>query len=111
MNNSVDDFGDVLRQERENRGFTQKQLAEHMGISYRTILQAETHKSNPRFETVSMLARELNISLDALIFPESVAPNAVSKCVFDFFRGKSEAEAKRLISICMNIEELYKARS
>lgn len=108
MNNPLDEFGNQLRVLREKRGLTQKQLAEHMGMSTRTILQAETHQSNPKFETVILLAKEMNISLDALIFPETASPNSVPKCVFDFFQNKSEEEARRLISICGNIEELYK---
>ena len=58
-----------------------------------TVTQAEICRSNPKMEMVILLARELNISLDALVFPETATPNAVPKCVYDFFRGKTENEA------------------
>ena len=34
-------------------------------MSVRTIIEIELGRSNPRFETVALLAEELNISLDA----------------------------------------------
>lgn len=82
MNNPLDEFGAKIRAEREARGLTQKQLAEKLGMSHRTVMQAEICRSNPKMETVILLAKELNISLDALVFPETATPNAVPKCVY-----------------------------
>ena len=61
----------------------------------RTIIDLETCQSNPKFETVVLVAKELNISVDAAIFPEMVN-QTVSKTVVDFFAGKSEAEIENL---------------
>ena len=82
---------------------TQKQLAERLGMNSRTIIDLETGKSNPKFETVVLLARELNISVDAAIFPEMVSPT-VSKTVVNFFAGKSEAEIEKYIALCKQAE-------
>lgn len=41
---------------------TQKALAERLHMSVRTIIEIEKCKSNPKFETVALLAKELNIS-------------------------------------------------
>lgn len=79
-------------------------------MSHRTVMQAEICRSNPKMETVILLAKELNISLDALVFPETATPNAVPKCVYDFFRGKTESEAEKLIDICRRIDELNHAK-
>ena len=106
MNNPLDEFGAKVRIEREVRGLTQKTLAEKLGMSHRTVMQAEICRSNPKFETVVLLARELNISSDALIFPETTSPNSVPKCVYDFFKGKTDLEAQKLIELCKNIEAL-----
>ena len=95
---------------RKESGLTQKQLAEKLGMSHRTVMQAEICRSNPKMETVILLAKELNISLDALVFPETATPNAVPKCVYDFFRGKTESEAEKLIDICRRIDELNHAK-
>ena len=64
-----------------------RQLAERLGMNPRTIIDLETCQSNPKFETVVLVAKELNISVDAAIFPEMVN-QTVSKTVVDFFAGK-----------------------
>lgn len=107
MNNPLDEFGNQVRKKREARGLTQKQLAEKLNMSHRTVMQAEICRSNPKFETVVLLARELDISLDALVSPEAISPNGVPKCVYDYFKGKTEAEAQKLIDLCRFIEGLY----
>lgn len=104
MNNPLDEFGMKVRKEREARGLTQKQLAAKLGMSHRTVMQAEICRSNPKFETVVLLAQELDISLDALIFPETTSPNTLPKCVYDYFKNKTEAEAQKLIGLCRQIE-------
>ena len=67
-------------------------------------MDAEALKSNPKFETVAALAKELNISLDAVVFPDSASPNELPKCVSDFFSGMSESEAQKFITICESIK-------
>ena len=104
MNNPLDEFGMKVRKEREARGLTQKQLAAKLRMSHRTVMQAEICRSNPKFETVVLLAQELNISLDALLFPETTSPNELPKCVCDYFKDKTEAEAQKLIGLCRQIE-------
>lgn len=106
MHNTLDEFGLKVRDVRTARKQTQKELAAKLGMSHRTVMQAETCKSNPKFETVILLARELNISLDALVFPQTAAPNSVPKCVHDFFQGKTELEAQKYIDLCKCAEAL-----
>ena len=95
MNNPLDLFAWKVRSERKRQHLTQKQLAERLGMNPRTIIDLETCQSNPKFETVVLVAKELNISVDAAIFPEMVN-QTVSKTVVDFFAGKSEAENRKI---------------
>ncbi|WP_326812745.1 helix-turn-helix domain-containing protein [Streptomyces scopuliridis] len=54
------EFGDVLRRLRVRAGLTQEGLAEHSGVSVRTIRGLETGtRSNPRMTTVQELATAL----------------------------------------------------
>ena len=73
----------------------------------RTIIDLETGKSNPKFEMVVLVAKELNISVDAAIFPKMVN-QTVSKTVADFFAGKSEAEIENYIALCKQAEAFQK---
>lgn len=72
-----------------------------------TIIDLETCQSNPKFETVALVAKELNISVDAAIFPDMVN-QTVSKTVVDFFAGKSEAEIEKYIALCKQAEAFQK---
>ena len=96
MNNPLDLFAWKVRSERKRQHLTQKQLAERLGMTPRTIIDLETCQSNPKFETVVLVAKELNISVDAAIFPEMVN-QTVSKTIVDFFAGKSEAEIENIL--------------
>ena len=106
MHDPIDEFGEKVLEKRKARDQTQRELAIKLGMSYRTVLQAETGQSIPRFDTVIILAQDLGISLDALVFPETAAPNAVPKCVYDFFHGMSANDAQRYIDFCKRIEAL-----
>lgn len=107
MNNPLDLFAWKVRSERRRQHLTQKQLAERLHMNARTIIDLENCKSNPKFETVALIAKELNISLDAAIFPDMVA-GTVSKTVVDFFAGKSEAEIEKYIALCKQAETFQK---
>ncbi|MDO4563935.1 MAG: helix-turn-helix transcriptional regulator [Clostridia bacterium] len=100
MYNPVDEFSKKLREKRNAAEKTQKGLAAKLGLSYRTIMDTELCRSNPKFETVAILAKELDISLDAIVFPDTVSPNGIPKCAYDFFKDKTEAEAQMYIDLC-----------
>ena len=61
MKNMLDDFASEVRRKRNMSGYTQRQLAEKLHMSIRTILDLENGVSNPKFETVLLIAKELNI--------------------------------------------------
>lgn len=96
MNNPLDLFAWKVRSERKRQHLTQRKLAERLNMNARTIIDLETCQSNPKFETVALVAKELNISVDAAIFPDMVN-QTVSKTVVDFFAGKSEAEIENIL--------------
>ena len=99
MKNPVDSFAAALRAARARQHLTQRALAEKLHMSVRTIIEIELGCSNPRF---ALLAEELNISLDAIVFPDT-ATTTVSKSVTDF-AGKSEAEIQKYISLCQQAD-------
>lgn len=99
MQNPLDSFAVALRAARIKRNLTQRELADKLLMSVRTIIEIERCKSSPKFETVATLARELNISLDAAVF-QDMKSDAVSKSVIDFFAGKSEDEIQKYITLC-----------
>lgn len=105
MHNLLDDFASEVRRKRKIVGYTQRQLAEKLHMSIRTIQDLENGISNPKTETVLLIAQELNISIDAILFPE-LSTSTVSKTVVDFFAGKTEAEIQKYILLCQQAEQL-----
>ena len=74
-------------------------------MSVRAIIEIECCRSSPKFETIALLAQELNISLDAVTFPNAKS-GTVSKSVADFFADKGEAESQRYIGLCRQAENI-----
>lgn len=105
MKNPLDLFAADLRAARIKRNLTQRQLADMLHMSVRTIIEIERCKSSPRFETVATIARELNISLDAVVFQDNKTER-VSKSVVDFFADKSEDEIQKYIALCEQADAL-----
>lgn len=61
----------------------------------------------PKFQTIPMLRKELNVSLDAVLYPDIPVTN-ISKSAIDFFKNKSESETQKYIDICRCTEKLRK---
>lgn len=74
-------------------------------MSIRTVQDLENGIINPKAETILLIAKELNISIDTILFPE-LSTGTVSKTVVDFFAGKSEAEIQKSILLCQQAEKL-----
>lgn len=107
MQSAIDSIGIAIRIARQQRGITQAELADKLHMNVRTIIAIERGHSNPRFETVELLAKELNISVDAVLFPD-IAIKTVPKIVIDFFSEKSEAESQKYIQLCQQADSLRK---
>lgn len=62
-------LGARLRKARNDRDFTQEQLADITGLSARHIANVEKGDVNPSFEVLSTLVKALGISFDAIFDP------------------------------------------
>ncbi len=60
-------LGEMIRQQREARKLTQEQLAETLHVTRQAVSKWETGNSYPDFETLLVLAKYLNLSLDDII--------------------------------------------
>jgi len=52
---------------RGRKGWTQRQLAEHAGVSVRQIRRIEAGQVRPRWPTIAKLARALGVSEDEIL--------------------------------------------
>ena len=62
MNNPLDLFAWKVRSERKRQHLTQRKLAERLNMNARTIIDLETCQSNPKFETMALVAKEDRLS-------------------------------------------------
>lgn len=99
MQDILESFGVELRRKRKKLHLTQGELAARLHMSSRTIMDIENAKIVPQLDTVVYIVRELGISIDALIFPNTDTGN-ISKAASDFFTGKSESEIQKYIALC-----------
>lgn len=72
------DFGSRLKAMRQQRGLTQKKLAEEIGKSVQAVSSYERNSQIPPIEVMISIADVLNVSLDYLVDRQSV--NTYSFC-------------------------------
>lgn len=59
-------FGQRLRQERENRGFTRREISEQTGINVNSLIGYERDLNDPSLFNATLIADVLGVSLDLL---------------------------------------------
>ena len=59
--NFLDLFAQKLREKREQKKITQRELAERLNMCTRTVIEIEKCKSNPKFETVALISEEMDV--------------------------------------------------
>ena len=94
----------AVRNGRKRENLTQQELSERLHMSIRTIQDIENQKNNAKFETIVLICKELNISFDAILYPD-LPVTTVSKTVVDFFKNKSE-ETQKYIALCKQAQTL-----
>lgn len=107
----LDLLAQTARKAREAQGLSQMDLAHKLNMNPHTIMDFEVGRSNPKAETVFLIADALGISLDAILFAGTEKPNAVSVEVLDFFAGKTPEEASEYIKLCRQVEQMKKTNS
>ena len=105
MQDMLDSFRDEVRRKRKKQHMTQRQLADKLHLSLRTIMDIENGHTVPRLDTVICICLELDISLDSILYP-NLSANSISKTASDFFSGKSEQEVQKFIALCQCAESL-----
>lgn len=85
-------IGQHLAALRRSAGMTQETLAEHIGVTNKTISRWETGRYLPDIEALALLAKEFGTSVDALLVGESAAENTRPAPKPDMF-SRREREA------------------
>ena len=87
------DFGDRLAAWRKQRGWTQPQLADALGLHLTQIKRYETGASQPSLDALRRIALTLNVSLDELVFGDTErGPDEALKLKFEAIRQFDQQE-------------------
>jgi transcriptional regulator with XRE-family HTH domain len=83
-------MGDRLRRARMARGLTLRTMAKRLGVSPSLVSQVETGRAKPSVSTLYAFANELGISLDELLFMDTVPspPASDTGLAMDLFEGR-----------------------
>jgi transcriptional regulator with XRE-family HTH domain len=91
-------FPDKLAALRKERGLTQQQLADRVGVHVIQIRRYERSASQPTLEVIRQIALALSVSADALIFDqEERGPDEELRLKFEAVRAMTD-EDKRIIA-------------
>jgi transcriptional regulator with XRE-family HTH domain len=71
-------LGHVLKLIRTNKGFNQKEMADMLGISQNYLSLIESEKKQPSSDRIASMAKNMNVTSDALVFAASDVPEELS---------------------------------
>jgi transcriptional regulator with XRE-family HTH domain len=87
-------FGEKLRELRLKHGLTQKELAERLDISYRSILNYENNKCLPKQTSLyTKIAERFNVSVEYLMGVDAFVAEASAK-----YGSRGKRDANELIA-------------
>ena len=108
-------FGNFICMLRENKGLTQRDIAEMLGVTPAAVSKWENGSSKPRVEILFRLAKILDVSPEELVegrhLPKSTITDQSIKCINERYEYLSKIEPfsstrikiKRLISSLIDL--------
>ncbi len=95
--------GKFIAKKRRELNLTQEQLAEHLGVSNKTVSKWETGKCMPDYTVVKNLCEELKVSVSELMDGEEGEDKSVrvydEEQILDLLRRTQELEKQRTMMI------------
>lgn len=79
---NLEKIGKFIALNRKNKGLTQEQLAEKLGVTNKTISRWETGKYMPDLSLLKPLSEELGITLNELLSGEKIEKDNIIYCNF-----------------------------
>lgn len=94
-------IGKFIARKRKEQNLTQEQLADHLGVSNKTISKWENGKCMPDYAVVKSLCKELKISVSELMDGEEAEEKSVriydEEQMLDLLRRMQESEKQRKV--------------
>ncbi len=108
MNKSQIRFGHKLRELREEKGMTQEQLAERIGITANAVGQFERGKIFPNYETTTNIINVLDIDANLLFSRDAVDYPDEAKWIAKIIVNLTPDERKNFGRLLEDISKVFK---
>ena len=87
------DIGQIIREYRKNKGITQEEMANRLGVTAPAVNKWENGNSQPDIMLLAPIARLLNITLDTLLsFEEELTEEEINNIIYEM-NGKLKEES------------------
>ncbi len=94
-------IGEFIAKKRKEQNLTQEQLAEHLGVSNKTVSKWETAKCMPDYSIIKSLCKELKITISELMNGEENEEKSIriyeDEQVLDLLRRTQELEKQKVV--------------
>lgn len=93
------DFGSVVREIRRERGLTQEEMGDRLGVTRQAVSNWENDRNLPDIEMIVAMARAFDLSLDELVLGGKEMNNMTKKLIDD---GSENRRARLgVIGMCL----------
>lgn len=94
-----ENLASIVQAARIARGLTQDELAEHIGVTGKSISNIERGIANPEFESIYLLFRYLGINVNDVFFPEHGDTSNLQEQFHHLIDTCTQDELEMLLSI------------
>lgn len=102
LEKEIKSLGNAIKEARKKCNLTQDRLSELTGISSRHIANIEKGTANASFQVVTILVKELHISLDSIIYADEITDNEKVIKDLSLNLSKYSSNEKRLLIDLLN---------
>lgn len=103
-------FGNIIRMYRKERGMTQNELSEKIDLTTRQLMSIENGKSHPKFDTLCRLVEVLNIPPDHIFYPFAEHNDVAIDSFIELYRVCDPEDKQIVLATARTLIELLKNR-
>lgn len=107
MCQSMKTLGEIVRETRKSKQMSQEVLAERIGVCKRTIIDLERDTTNPKFELLYLLVRELTLPLDQIFYQDLIKTSSLKEKLMQEVDNCSETEMQFILAVVKSLRKAW----
>lgn len=93
-------FAEKVKQTRVEKGLTQDEMADAIGVSKRTYIEYETGRNEPKLSTITLIANKLCLSVSELLSEPMKFKDHAEWFVLNCIRQMESDDKEALLKVC-----------